>query len=164
VILMRARFIPVGVVLAAGLVTVLLAAGLNRSTGAAVEETVLNIEVGEGFAFAPGELRCPAGRPVRLRLHSRLHAGGPDLLHNIALLAAGTDAESYGRATVNARLEDRYVPAEFRSATLAVSTFGSAGEDIELAFTAPAEPGAYPLVCTFPGHCLLGMKAILLIQ
>lgn len=161
---MRARLTPVGAVFAAGLLTVLWAAGCSRTTGAPVEETVLNIQVGEDFTFTPGELRGLAGRPVRLRLHCRLNTRGSDLVHNIALLAAATDADAYGRAAVHARPEDQYVPAEFRAATLAVSAFGSAGEVVELAFTAPAEPGAYPLVCTFPGHCLLGMKAILLVE
>jgi uncharacterized cupredoxin-like copper-binding protein len=150
--------------LVAGAGLLLLVPGCSRATGAPVVETVLAIEVGEGFAFTPGQLQCAAGQPVRLRLANRLKAGGSDLAHNLAVLKPGTDAQAYGRAVINARPEDHYIPAEYQDRTVAVSGFAHAGETIELVFTAPAEPGEYPIVCTFPGHCLLGMTATLVIR
>ncbi|HYC71570.1 MAG TPA: plastocyanin/azurin family copper-binding protein [Opitutaceae bacterium] len=148
---------------AAGALLLAASAGCGRATGAPLGERLLAVEVGEGFAFAPNELRCRAGQPVRLRLSSRLR-GASDLAHNVAVLAAGTDADAYGRASIEARAEDQYVPPGFAARTLAVSAFARGGEVVELAFVAPDRPGRYPIVCTFPGHCLLGMKATLTVE
>jgi azurin len=37
------------------------------------------------------------------------------------------------------------------------------GKEAELVFTAPAVPGEYPLVCTFPGHWRV-MRGMLVVE
>jgi azurin len=151
---------------AAGLISsgLFLAPGCTRATGATSGEIVLNTGVGEAFAFNPDRLRCRAGQTVRLRLNFRLPAPGSELIHNIAVLATGTDPEAFGRATVEADERTAYVPSAYRHQVIAISPFVRDGESSEAVFTAPAVPGEYPLVCTFPGHCLLGMKGTLIVE
>ena len=38
------------------------------------------------------------------------------------------------------------------------------GEKEELVFKAPAEPGDYDYICSFPGHYLTGMKGLLTVK
>ena len=34
----------------------------------------------------------------------------------------------------------------------------------EVTFQAPTEPGEYPFLCTFPAHCSIGMKGVLIVK
>lgn len=34
----------------------------------------------------------------------------------------------------------------------------------EVTFTAPTKPGEYPFLCSFPAHCLIGMKGVLVVK
>lgn len=40
----------------------------------------------------------------------------------------------------------------------------ASAESAEITITAPDRPGDYPVVCAFPGHCLLGMRGTLTIR
>jgi putative heme-binding domain-containing protein len=74
--------------------------------------------------------------------------------HNLAILSPGA-LEEIGLAaekmTADPDTEGRlYVPAS--SEVLYATRMVAPGQKVELAFTAPSEPGEYPFVCTFPGH------------
>lgn len=124
----------------------------------------LDLTVDEHFAFSPATLRCPSGTPVRLRIRHRLPASGPDFPHTTVLLKSGVNLDAFGNAAVEAQAENNYVPASFRDQVIATSPIVHSGEQTELVFQSPAQPGPYPIVCSFPGHCLLGMRAVLNVQ
>lgn len=74
--------------------------------------------------------------------------------HNIAILAPGS-LEEVGSAAEKMPAEPDaegrlYVPASPK--VLHATKLAAPGQSIQLAFDAPAEPGDYPYVCTFPGH------------
>jgi len=74
--------------------------------------------------------------------------------HNLAILAPGA-LEEIGLAAEKMPAEPDaegrlYIPSS--SKVLHATKLAAPGQKIELAFTAPAEPGEYPYVCTFPGH------------
>ena len=142
----------------------LVAAGCSRAAGTPNGEVTLAVEVGDQFVFSPDRFHCLTGQPVRLRLTSRLRTDGSALMHNVAALAAGVDPDTFGQAAVTARPEDGYVPAGFAGRVIAASGFARGGETVEFVFVAPKTAGVYPVVCTFPGHCLLGMKATLVVE
>jgi len=90
-----------------------------------------------------------AGKPVALVLDNQ-----DAMPHNLAVVAPGaleeigTAAEKMGpEADSEGRL---YIPSS--SKILHASKLAAPGQKIQLAFDAPAEPGDYPYVCTFPGH------------
>ncbi|MBI5766279.1 MAG: hypothetical protein HZA93_00675 [Verrucomicrobia bacterium] len=47
-----------------------------------------------------------------------------------------------------------------------LATIGLLGpnETGEASFTAPTEPGEYPFLCSFPAHCQIGMKGVLVVK
>ena len=110
--------------------------------------------------FAPRELRVKAGTKVRLIFDN------PDLMmHNLVLLARGAEEEVGALADKLAADPDGmakgYVPTSPKvlHATPLVAPNGKA----ELTFDAPNEPGAYPYICTFPGHWRV-MRGVLIVE
>jgi len=76
--------------------------------------------------------------------------------HNLAVIAPGSLQEiglAAEKMPPEADSEGRlYVPASPK--VLQATRLASPGQKIQLAFEAPAEPGEYPFLCTFPGHWL----------
>jgi uncharacterized protein len=110
--------------------------------------------------FAPRELRVKAGTKVRLIFDN------PDLMmHNLVLLARGAEEEVGALADKIAAdpngMAKGYVPTSPKvlHATPLVAPNGKA----ELTFDAPNEPGAYPYICTFPGHWRV-MRGVLIVE
>jgi plastocyanin len=110
--------------------------------------------------FSPAELRVQAGQPVRLIFEN------PDLMqHNLLIVAPGAIDEigelADQMATSPDGLAKQYVPASPKvlHATPLVEPKGR----YELRFTAPAQPGRYPYVCTFPGHWRM-MRGVLVVE
>src|SRR5439155_7039748 len=90
-----------------------------------------------------------AGKPVALILDNQ-----DAMPHNIAILAPGA-LEEIGLAAENMSgdpdAEGRlYIPASRK--VLHATKLATPGQKIQLAFTAPTDPGDYPYVCTFPRH------------
>jgi putative heme-binding domain-containing protein len=90
-----------------------------------------------------------AGKPVEIIFENN------DLMpHNLVVIQPGS-LESIGNqaeveATQPGALERHYVPRS--SNILFASRLLQPRESQRLAFVAPARPGVYPIVCTYPGH------------
>ena len=94
---------------------------------------------------------------------------GCPLQHNLIILKPGTDA-AFGGAADKMILTDaagamakHYCPDDAASKAAiiaATSKLIGPGQNETLRFTAPAEPGDYPYLCTFPGHRFL-MKGVM---
>jgi azurin len=82
--------------------------------------------------------------------------------HNWVLLAAGTDPVAFA-AAVATEGENGYIP-EKKDKILAYVGLLGPKETGEVTFTAPSEPGEYPFLCSFPAHCLVGMKGVLVVK
>ena len=110
--------------------------------------------------FSPTELRVKSGAPVRLIFEN------PDLMpHNLVVVAPGADEEVGGLADVMASdpgaMTRHYVPASPK--VLHATPLVEPTRRAELTFTAPARPGRYPYLCTFPGHWRI-MRGILIVE
>jgi len=89
------------------------------------------------------------GKPVALVLENE-----DAMPHNLAILTPGS-LEEIGMATEKMSAEPDaegrlYIPASPK--VLYATKLVAPGQKIQLAFTAPVDPGGYPYVCTFPGH------------
>ena len=51
-----------------------------------------------------------------------------------------------------------------KASVLAMTGLAGPGETVQVTFKAPAKPGKYPFVCSFPGHYLSGMKGELTVK
>jgi azurin len=103
----------------------------------------------------------PASRGERLTVRlinkgkmTKLTAG-----HNFVLLAKGTDIPAFAGEAATASATD-FIPAKLKSKVLAATKLSGGGETVEVTFTVPATAGAYPFICSFPGHYAL-MKGTL---
>ena len=91
------------------------------------------------------------------------------LQHNLIILKPGTD-DAYGKAAdammakdAAAALTKNYIPddpAVAASVIVKTTKLIGTGQSEVLKFTAPAEAGDYPYICTFPGHRFL-MKGVM---
>lgn len=151
---------------AASLVSAQDAAPAAPAEGAAAAETKLVLGVLPSvMQFDKKAFDVKAGSKVSILFTNK----ACPLQHNLIVLKPGTDAAVGAAAdkmiTTDAAgaLTKCYVPddAASKAAIIAHSTkLIGAGQNEVITFTAPSEPGAYPYVCTFPGHRFL-MKGVM---
>jgi putative heme-binding domain-containing protein len=105
--------------------------------------------VPDQMLFDQERLAVQAGKPVEI------HFGNNDLMpHNFVLTQPGALEEigllAEATGTQPGAAERHYVPA---SPKVIIASRLLAPRDTQtLRFTAPAQPGVYPYVCTYPGH------------
>ncbi|QHW00100.1 PVC-type heme-binding CxxCH protein [Spirosoma endbachense] len=112
--------------------------------------TIVTIKVvEEQMKYDTKQFTVRAGQPVVLTLEN------PDIMqHNIVICKPAT-AEKVGKAADKMAqdpksVEKHYVPQ--LPEIVASSILVNPGESYTLEFVAPAKPGDYPFICTFPGH------------
>jgi azurin len=85
------------------------------------------------------------------------------MAHNFVLLKAGVNPQDISTAAMTARDTD-FIPASMKDKIIANTGLAGGGETVEVNFKAPAKPGTYPYLCTFPGHYAVGMKGELVVK
>ena len=90
-----------------------------------------------------------AGKPVEFRFSNTDH-----MPHNFAVTKPGSLQEVGEKAEATGRDADavarHFIPTSDK--VLVASKLLQPGENESIAFEAPAAPGVYPYVCTYPGH------------
>ncbi len=145
----------------AALMALLMAAaggGVSAQTGRLVELT--------GNDLMKYSVTAVAAKPGEL-LHIRLKNLGTlpkvAMAHNFVLLAKGTDAAAFTNASATAATAG-YIAPTMKATVLASTPLAGPGETVEVTFKAPAAPGEYTFLCSFPGHFLSGMKGTLTVK
>jgi azurin len=120
----------------------------------------VEITATDTMKFDKTEIAAKPGETLRIVLKNtgtmpKLVAG-----HNLVVLKLGTDQVEFTKAAFNAR-DTEFIPPAMKTAVLAATTLAGPGETVEVTFKVPAKAGAYPYVCSFPGHFALGMKGML---
>jgi azurin len=103
------------------------------------------------------------GEQITVRLTAKGTMPKVAMSHNFVLLALKTDPAAFTTAGMTARATDYIAPAE-KAKVLASTKLAANGETVEVTFKAPAAPGVYTYVCTFPGHFAAGMKGTLTVK
>ncbi|HSH16100.1 MAG TPA: plastocyanin/azurin family copper-binding protein, partial [Verrucomicrobiae bacterium] len=106
--------------------------------------------VAEKMRYTVKEFSVKAGKKLKLTF-----ANSDFMPHNIVFVKPGT-ADQVGMAAMQLGakgFEMQFVPENENIITS--SGLVDNGKEVVLEFTAPAEPGDYQFVCTFPGHHLL---------
>jgi azurin len=101
--------------------------------------------------FVPAEFEVVSGAAVELVFRN------PDnLYHNLVILKPGTIDQVGLKADMMAArpdgLEKHYVPEDSNVLQWTPQITIGMARTHTLRFFAPAEPGDYPYICTFPGH------------
>jgi azurin len=83
--------------------------------------------------------------------------------HNWVLLPSGSDPAAFAAAAAPDAASG-YIPEKQREKLVAFIALLGPGESGEVIFQAPSAPGEYPFLCTFPAHCAVGMKGVLVVK
>lgn len=100
-----------------------------------------------GLKFDRVRFQAVPGVPIRLTVNNNDVEG--DMDHNLVVTRPGARQEVVTLA-MQVSAEQEYVPRVPQ--VLTFTPLLEKGESFTLRFSAPTQPGAYPYVCTFPGH------------
>lgn len=114
----------------------------------------------EEMKFDKQEITIKAGQPVEIVFEN------PDAMQHNIVIGKQKSLDIIGKAadamiTARNAAEKHYVPEI--PEIIASSPLVNPGETFRLRFTAPAAPGEYPFICTFPGHWRI-MNGIMKVQ
>ncbi len=122
---------------------------------------VVSITADDTMKFSVTEIRAVAGEKVRVTFKNVGRMPKQAMGHNWVLLVPMPDSEVLALAQAAAARAPEYLPAD-AAKILAHTKLLGPNESDTVEFTAPAAPGEYPFVCTFPGHAAL-MKGKLIV-
>jgi azurin len=132
-------------------------------TSAAPEGRLVELTGNDQMKYNLATITAKPGEVLHVRIKSVGTIPKAAMGHNFVLLAKGTDPKAFTTAAANA-YETGYIPAEFKAKVLASTTLVGPGESADVTFKAPAAPGTYTFLCSFPGHFLAGMKGTLVVK
>ncbi|RXK55180.1 azurin [Oleiharenicola lentus] len=121
----------------------------------------VSITADDSMKFSVTEIRAVAGEKVRVTFKNVGRMPKQAMGHNWILLVPMADNEVLALAQAAAARAPEYQPAD-ATKVLAHTKLLGPNESDTVEFTAPATPGDYPFVCTFPGHAAL-MKGKLIV-
>lgn len=133
--------------------------GDKQAPETAAPETVssITIEGTDRMRFTPDRFAVKAGETIELTLKNIGTMPKETMGHNLAIIEPGVSPIAFATAAVR-HPDKAYVAPEFADRVIAATAVLGPGESEVLTFTAPAVPGDYPFVCSFPGHTQAGMK------
>ncbi len=131
------------------------------ATPAADGVKTVTITADDTMKFNVTEIRAQAGEKLRVTFKNVGRMPKQAMGHNWVLLLPMADNEVLALAQAAAARAPEYVPADATKILVHTKLLGP-NESDTVEFTAPAAPGEYPFVCTFPGHAAL-MKGKLIV-
>jgi azurin len=147
-------------------VLTILASYLPGQTGdSAVNPRVVTIRAGvdNAMKFDTTRIVVTPGEAIRIVLTNASTLPKDAMGHNWILLTAGADPVAFA-AVAAPEGKNGYIPEKQKDKILAYVGLLGPKETGEVTFKAPAEPGEYPFLCSFPAHCLVGMKGVLVVK
>jgi azurin len=137
----------------------------GEKPGAAAAKGVRTVEIigTEDMKFSLANIAAKPGEQLRVRLTSKGAMPKIAMAHNFVLLTKTAKVEDFATAAMQARATE-FVPPEKKGDVIAHTALAGAGETVEVTFKVPAAAGAYPYICSFPGHFQAGMKGTLTVK
>ena len=123
----------------------------------------IEISVNDQMKFDVTEIRAKAGERLSVTLVNKGTMPKFSMGHNWILLTAGANLDTFVVAAAEAPATD-YTPAARKADVLASTKLLGPAERNTVTFDAPATPGKYPFLCSFPGHYQIGMKGVLIVN
>jgi azurin len=146
------------------LAAVIALAGFAGVSGLGAQAArVIQVTGSDAMAFSMPTITAKPGEALKIVLKVTSNLPPEQLKHNFVLLTPETDAMAFAMAAVMAK-DTGYIPAAQKDKILAQSDMAANGQEVSVAFKAPAKPGTYPYICTFPGHFFAGMKGSLIVK
>jgi azurin len=123
----------------------------------------VEITANDQMKFSLVEIRAKAGERLSVTLVNKGTTPKFSMGHNWVLLGLAANIETFLVAAAEAPTTE-YVPAARRADILAATKLLGPGERDTATFAAPAAPGRYPFICSFPGHAQVGMRGVLIVE
>ncbi len=123
----------------------------------------VNLTGGDDMKYNTTTIAAKPGEMIHVVLKNTGTIPKIAMAHNFVLLALTADAAEFTKAAMAAQATD-YIPADQKAKILASTKLAGPGETVEVSFKAPAKPGTYPYLCSFPGHYAAGMKGTLVVK
>ena len=130
---------------------------------AAGKPRTIEITGDEKMKFDKEEITAKPGETIRIVLKAVGQMPKAIMSHNFVLLKPGVDAVEFNKAAFNAR-ETGFIPPDKKGDVIAATALAGGGETVEVTFKAPAKPGSYTYICSFPGHFAMGMRGKLVVK
>lgn len=129
-----------------------LAAAMTLASAHAQEANV-EITANDQMQFSTRAIEVTAGDKVTLTLKHVGQLPKVAMGHNLVILKSGSVVTDFAMKAMQAKEQD-YVPQdeESKAKVLVHTKLLGGGESDTITFTAPETAGAYPFLCTFPGH------------
>jgi azurin len=119
--------------------------------------------VDNAMKFDVTTIQAAPGETIKVVLTNASTLPKDAMGHNWILLTAGTDPVAFANAAAPEG-KNGYIPEQLKDKILAYVGLLGPKETGEVTFTVPTEPGDYPFLCTFPAHCLVGMRGVLVVK
>ncbi len=123
----------------------------------------IEIQATDNMRFTPAQIQARPGEQLHVVLKDVGTVPKTAMAHNFVLLKKGADAKAFCDKSATARDSD-YIDPALKGEVLAATKLVGPGETADVTFAAPAQPGTYTFVCSFPGHFAIGMKGTLTVK
>jgi azurin len=156
----------VSVLLLAAVVAAAPALVIAEQATAKPKGRVVDIEATDKMQFSVTTINAKPGEALHIRLKAVSTLPKAAMAHNFVLFkSSATQKQIADFATAGmSKGPVTYIPDDMKSLVLASTAMAGGGQTVEVAFTAPKEPGTYPYICSFTGHYLVGMKGNLIVK
>ncbi len=131
----------------------------------AADARVVKIKSGEGnqMKFDVSSIPASPGESIKIVLTNACALPKVVMGHNWVLLLKDTDPVAFATAAAS-DAANGYIPEKMKDRVVASIGLLGPNETGEVTLTAPSEPGEYPFLCSFPAHCQIGMKGVLVVK
>ncbi len=140
-----------------------LAAASGSAIIAGAQARTVNLTAGDDMKYSMTAIQAKPGESLHVVLKSTGTIPKMAMAHNFVLLKAAAKPDAFATAAMSAQATG-YIPDSMKAQVLASTGLAGPGESVDVTFTAPKAPGAYPYLCTFPGHFASGMKGTLTVK
>lgn len=144
-----------------------LSAGSSSLAAAESAPTPRVIKIKSGMdnamKFDVGTITAAPGETIKIILTNVATLPKEVMGHNWVLLTAGTDPVAFAAAGTG-EAANGYIPSKMKDKVVAAIRLLGPNEVGEVIFKVPSAPGDYPFLCSFPAHCVVGMKGMLTVK
>lgn len=157
---MNSRFLASLVAIAALL---FLLSALQAADAAAPRVIKIKAGMDNAMKFDVASIAAAPGETITVVLTNACVLPKAVMGHNWVLLTAGSDPIAFATAAAP-EAGSGYIPEKQKDKIVAFVGLLGPNETGEVTFKVPTVPGEYPFLCTFPAHCAVGMKGVLVVK
>ena len=130
---------------------------------ASLPEVKVEITGNDQMKFDVAAINAKPGQKITVTLKNAGTMPKVSMGHNFVLLAQDLDPNAFVEAGMPHMGKD-FIAPELASKVIAHTKLLGPGESDTVSFAAPRTTGAYHYICSFPGHCAIGMRGVLTVQ